>query len=147
MKTFIRHIVPVITLLLFCIGFCHAHNGKTAYAIPVSGIIIDGNLNDWPGDMELYPIDWVDLIYYNPKPPSGPDDFSATFSCRLQFKINLLYVAVVVRDEDLVIHPDAPDIRNQDVCGIDIDGDNSGGDNEYSRKSTVCYGSWSGQVD
>ncbi len=151
MKTFIMHIIPGLTLLLFCNGLCQAHNGKTAYAIPVSGITIDGNLNDWPGYIELYPIDWVDLIYYNPRPPAGPDDFSATFRAGYNLKDNLLYVAVVVRDDDVVIHPDAPDIRNQDVCGIYIDADNSGGDNDIQGRQMYVMvpgkGKWTNGQD
>ena len=51
-----RYLIPLA--LLLCGLFCPAaaHNGKTAYAIPLSGIIIDGKLDDWPEGMGVYPI-------------------------------------------------------------------------------------------
>ena len=55
-----------------------ADNGKTAYAIPLSGIAIDGKLDDWPEQMAIYPIDWISAIY-KPTPPEGPDDLTASF--------------------------------------------------------------------
>jgi peroxiredoxin len=121
MKIFIKLIILALTFLLFSIGFCQAHNGKTAYAIPISGITIDGKLDDWPKNMEIYSVEGVDPGYGNPIPPSGPDDFSTSFRIGYNLKANVLYIAVVVRDEDVVVHPDAPEIRNQDVCGIYID--------------------------
>jgi uncharacterized protein (TIGR02145 family) len=154
MKNFIKHIILGLTLLLFSIGFCKAHNGKTAYSIPISGITIDGKLDDWPKNMEIYTVEGVDPRYGNPKPPRGPDDFSASFRVGYNLKANVLYVAVVVRDEDVAVYPDAPDIRNQDVCGIYIDADNSGGDKEGQNiKGSQLYvmvpgpGKWTMQQD
>ena len=40
---------------------------------------------------------------------------------------NLLHLAIVVQDEDLVIHPEAPDFSNQDLCEVYVDGNHSGG--------------------
>ena len=36
-----------LVLVLCCVGISQAHNGKTAYAIPLVGITIDGKLDDW----------------------------------------------------------------------------------------------------
>lgn len=47
-----------------------AHNGKTAYAIPISDITIDGKLDDWPQEMATYPIEWVSS-FYKSTPPDG----------------------------------------------------------------------------
>lgn len=127
MKNFTKHVTLILTLLLFCNGFCQAHNGKTAYSIPISGITIDGNLDDWPKDMELYPVDLV-KTWSNSTLPNGPDDFSASFRVGYNAKENVLYVAVEVRDDDVVVHPNAPNNMNQDGCVIYIDGDHSGGD-------------------
>ena len=49
----------LITILIVCViqlfleaSASHAHHGgATAYAIPLEGITIDGNLDDWPEDM------------------------------------------------------------------------------------------------
>ena len=57
-----------------------AHNGDhTAYAIPISGITIDGRLDDWPERMAVYPIAWVSPSYYKAEPPEGPHDLTASF--------------------------------------------------------------------
>ena len=41
---------------------------------------------------------------------------------------NLLYLAIVVQDEDLVIHPESLAFSNQDLCEVYVDADHSGGD-------------------
>ena len=48
--------LPLALLLYF--GLCvqvQAHNGATAIAVPLEDIVIDGELADWPADMERYP--------------------------------------------------------------------------------------------
>ena len=35
---------------------------------------------------------------------------------------------MVVRDEEVVVHPEAPGKGNQDICGIYVDADHSGGE-------------------
>jgi len=113
---------------------CHAHTGETAYAIPLSDITVDGNLDDWPEDLYKYPIEWVSPVFHNPSPPDGPEDFSASFRVGYDPNDNVLYVAVVVNDDDLVVHPEGPNIRTQDVCGIYVDADHSGGDSELQGR-------------
>jgi len=41
---------------------------------------------------------------------------------------SLVYLAIVVQDEDLVIHQEAPSHMNQDLCEEYVDADHSGGD-------------------
>ncbi len=48
MKAIIRLSGSIMILLFCCTMIGHTHNGKTAYAIPISGISIDGKLDDWP---------------------------------------------------------------------------------------------------
>jgi len=95
-----------------------AHNGKTAYAIPLSGITIDGKLDDWPQEMAIYPIEWISPTYWKPAPPDGSADLTASFRAGYDLNANLLYLAIVVQDEDLVIHPEAPNFTNQDLCEV-----------------------------
>ena len=59
MKALISFYAAVLGLLFICSIPCRAHNGQTAYAIPISGITIDGNLEEWPEDLKKYPIEWV----------------------------------------------------------------------------------------
>ena len=96
-------------------------------AIPLSGITIDGKLDDWPQEMATYPIEWISS-FYKPTPPDGPADLSAGFRVGYDLDANLLYLAIVVQDEDLVLHPEAPSFTNQDLCEVYIDADHSGGD-------------------
>jgi len=51
----------VIGVMVLCVSLCYgcsveAHNGKVAIAVPVEGIVVDGDLSDWPEDMRRYPI-------------------------------------------------------------------------------------------
>ena len=109
--------------------------GKTAYAIPLSAITIDGKLDDWPQQMAIYPIDWISS-FYKPTPPEGPDDLTASFRVGYDLEANLLYLAIVVQDEDLVIHPEAPAYSNQDLWEVYVDADHSGGDAGFGEGAT-----------
>jgi len=115
-----------------------AHNGKTAYAIPLKDIVLDGKLDDWPVEMAQYPVEWL-FPYWNPAPPDGPEDFTAGFRVGYDLQNQVFYVAVVVRDEDLVVNPEAPKIYNQDVVGLLVDADHSGGDNALEPKEAQFY--------
>ena len=53
----IRAIVLGVTLLSFTLPHSiHAHNGAVALAYPMEGIIVDGDLGDWPDSLPTYPI-------------------------------------------------------------------------------------------
>ncbi len=118
-------ICAAIALLTGIHGPSHAHNKRTAYAIPLPGITIDGKLDDWPDHMASYPIEWVSSAYKS-TPPDGPEDLTAGFFVGYDLEVNSLYLAIVVRDEDLVVHPEAPNVVTQDLCEIYVDADHSG---------------------
>ena len=106
-----------------------AHNAdKTAYAIPLADIVIDGRLDDWPEEMAIYPIEWVSPRAYKRQPPSGPGDLTASFRAGYNVEENLLYLAVIAGDEDQVVRPEMPSFANQDLCEVYVDADHSGGD-------------------
>lgn len=105
----------------------HVADRGTAFAIPLSGITIDGELGDWSPGMATYAIAEVSTAY-KPAPPDGPSDFSAHYQVGYDAKANTLYLAVVVEDDELVTRPDAPGVANQDLCEVYIDGDHSGKD-------------------
>lgn len=131
MKTPISIFVLCIALFYCQILPTQAQNRGTAYAIPISGISIDGNLEDWPGEMITFPIDNVSPIFHKRTPPEGPEDFTANFRVGYNSNENVLYVAVVVTDDDVVVAPiEEADIKNQDACGIYIDADHSRDDSK-----------------
>ena len=115
-----------------------AHNGEnTAFAIPLQEIAIDGRLHDWPADIEVYPVEWVSPFFYRETPPDGPEDFTGSFRVAYDRETSFLYVAVVVRDDELVFHP-GEDIARTDACGIYVDADHSGGHN-HSTASVFLH--------
>ena len=52
----LRAIILGLLLALVLPHFAYAHNGAVAIAMPVEGIVIDGELSDWPEGMRQYPI-------------------------------------------------------------------------------------------
>jgi hypothetical protein len=51
--------MSLLTLLLSLTALLRplsAHNGAVAIAVPVEGIVVDGDLSDWPGEMDWYQI-------------------------------------------------------------------------------------------
>ncbi|MCH2661948.1 carboxypeptidase regulatory-like domain-containing protein [bacterium] len=120
------HLTVLLSALVLA-GRADAHNGDhTAYAIPISGITIDGRLDDWPERMAVYPIAWVSPTYYKSEPPEGPHDLTASFRVGYDPSENVLYVAVLTRDDDWVIDPEDGSFDNQDLSEIYIDADHSG---------------------
>ena len=134
---YLRPILFLFALLLT--DRAHAHNDDhTAYAIPITGITIDGRLDDWPERMAVYPITWVSP-YYKSDPPEGPVDLTASFRVGYDPSTHILYVAVVTRDDDWVVDPEDGSFNNQDLSEIYIDADHSGGINFLSAQDVQQY--------
>ena len=72
------------------------------------------------------PIAWVSVSYYKAEPPAGPHDLTASFRVGYDPSENVLYVAVLTRDDDWVIDPEDGSFDNQDLSEIYIDADHSG---------------------
>ena len=80
-----------------------------AYAPPLTGITIDGQLDDWPVTIARHPID--KLLITNGVGTGGLSgtnlttsaDLSAAFSVGYDPKEGYLYLAVIVRDDKIVI--------------------------------------------
>ena len=138
---FSAHLRPILLLLTLVLADrTHAHNeDHTAYAIPITGITIDGRLDDWPERMAVYPIAWVSTSYYKSEPPEGPADLTASFRVGYDLSENVLYVAVVTRDDDWVINPEDGSFRDQDLSEIYIDANHSGGMNFLSAQDAQQY--------
>jgi hypothetical protein len=76
-----------------------AHNGSVAIAVPVEGIVVDGDFSDWPEGMTRCPIL---LLEYGEKLKDA-EDFAGDFRIGYNERENALYVAVEVQDESTVI--------------------------------------------
>ncbi|QDV35924.1 sigma-70 family RNA polymerase sigma factor [Tautonia plasticadhaerens] len=105
-------------------------------AAPLSGVEIDGDLSDWPGDLARHPIDHIHILpnHYGWNGLEGADlttspDLSAAFSVAYDPDADLVYLAVVVRDDRLVVghqgfwDTDAVEVyvdgrRSEDKAGI-----------------------------
>jgi RNA polymerase sigma factor (sigma-70 family) len=97
----------------------------SALAPPLTGITIDGRLDDWPKNLKKYAIENQLLEHpnYNSKTINASDNPNAYFMAGYDLKTEQIYLAVVVRDKDVVVHP--TEILNTDAVEIYIDGDPS----------------------
>lgn len=78
-----------------------AHNGAMAFAYPVEGIVIDGDLSDWPSDIQFHEVTKAE---YGNTPDSGAD-----LSCRFRIGYNALektlLIAAEVTDDSFTTNP------------------------------------------
>ncbi|MBT4503662.1 MAG: response regulator [Gemmatimonadetes bacterium] len=117
MTTVKPYLLPLIGLLLLTIPPAYAHNGALAIAAPLSGITIDGDLSDWPEDLERYPISMPEFGVR----PRNAEDLQAAFRLGYNLTEKALYIAVEVQDESVVVLPGSRTWNNQDGCDIHID--------------------------
>ena len=50
------HPMRILLLLVLAVLPLQAHNGAVAIAVPVEGIVVDGDLSDWPDNLIRYPL-------------------------------------------------------------------------------------------
>jgi RNA polymerase sigma factor (sigma-70 family) len=77
----------------------------SALAIPLAGISVDGRLDDWPGDLHHYPIrnQIIGNAVYDSRSRATGGDPDGYFMVGYDAKAGLVYVAVVVRDDENVL--------------------------------------------
>ena len=92
-----------------------AHNGAVAVAVPVAGITVDGELDDWPPDMVRY---WLGPQGGNAL--DGWTDLSGAFRVGYNPVENALYVALEIADDSVVWQAPGQTVhwRAQDVSEI-----------------------------
>ena len=73
----------------------YAHNGERAIALPLSDIIIDGNITDWPSDINKYPV--------NRNNSEDEEDFRAYFRIGYNLQEQSLYILMEVQDDEHVL--------------------------------------------
>lgn len=77
----------------------HGYNGAIAYAYPIDGISIDGNLGDWPSNLTRNPIARIELGAAF----DGKEDFASNFRVGYNIDQRAIYIAVEVFDQSMVI--------------------------------------------
>ena len=94
----------------------------SAIAGPLANIAIDGRLDDWPADLARHPIQrrFTGNNNYDTKARQGDDDPDAYFLAGYDRASQRVYLAVVVRDEDLVAR--AGEHFNTDAVEVYVDG-------------------------
>jgi len=123
-----------VILLLFPPDI-RAHNGAATVAVPVAGIVVDGDLSDWPDDLE-----WNRLQYFTWDLLENSDDLQGRFAVGYSAGENALYVAVEVRDESLVVEGENPEWNAVDGCELYVDtghSEESVSVDQYQITSTV----------
>ena len=95
----LRDVVQGVVLLCALCQPARAHNGVLAVAPELNDITVDGDFSDWPEELISYPI--ARAAYG--EPPTGPDDFDASFRVGYSKERQELYVAITVRDDHIVI--------------------------------------------
>ena len=89
-----------VTLCVVILGpSTQASNGQVATAVPLSGITVDGDLSDWPDTLRRYPISYPE----DGDLPQSPEDLQASFRIAYDPHEQLLYVAVQVQDDSIVL--------------------------------------------
>jgi len=95
-----------------------AHNGEITLALPVDGIVIDGDLSDWPEGLKEYAIGRAEYGVA----PTDTADYNGSFRIGYNVEENALYVAVEVEDQSTVISPAGEgNWDTQDGCEIYLD--------------------------
>ena len=101
----------------------HSHNGAVAIAVPIEGIVVDGDLSDWPEEIDRYPI----ALMESGDAPTGEEDFHGSFRIGYNEQENALYVAVEVEDESVVKESQGETLWDtQETCEIYLFADKTG---------------------
>ncbi|MBT3346680.1 MAG: hypothetical protein HN404_27030, partial [Gemmatimonadetes bacterium] len=88
---------PFALLLLLTALTASAHNGKVALALPMEGIIVDGELGDWPATVHWHRIEH----WFAGGPGRGDLDFLARVAFAHDPARRELLVAIDIRDDRL----------------------------------------------
>lgn len=88
---------------LFLVTGAQADNGEIARALPLSGIVIDGDLADWPSDLPRHPV----RMNGDSEVVEANDGFEAAFRAGYNPDDNAVYIALEIVDDVHVASDDA----------------------------------------
>ncbi|MEL6803335.1 MAG: serine hydrolase, partial [Bacteroidota bacterium] len=98
-----------------------ANNGYIAYIYPITGITIDGNLSDWPAEVQFHA---MESVHYGDG-IDGPEDGEAKWCAGYDAQAGVLYVAAQMRDDDYVKTPDNSHYTSHDFQVLYLDPEHS----------------------
>ncbi|MBX2828617.1 MAG: serine hydrolase [Flavobacteriaceae bacterium] len=114
-----------IVFLFFTTALSFGQTSSPAIAFPISGIEIDGDLNDWPADIRQYQI-----IEIFDDVNRAADDFAPSFSVAYQDGGTSLFIALEVVDSDHLVVPQGKDGKRDTVTlYVDLSHNTKGGSN------------------
>ena len=87
-----------------------ATRSLSAYAVPLKAITIDGRLDDWPAGLTHYPIrrQLTNHWSYEETKAEEASDLDAYFMAGYSEREQAIFLAVVVRDDELKVHANTP---------------------------------------
>ncbi|MBT3346274.1 MAG: CehA/McbA family metallohydrolase [Gemmatimonadetes bacterium] len=94
-----------------------AHNGSVAFAGPIDGITVDGDLSDWPEGLQQYSIVRVE----SGSPMEDANDFSGSFRMGHSLSEGKLYLAIEVEDQSTFIDTASGNWDASDGCEVYLD--------------------------
>ncbi|MEM8583958.1 MAG: serine hydrolase [Bacteroidota bacterium] len=107
-----------LLLLVLLVGqHLLANNGHIAYIYPISGLTIDGDLSDWPAEVQFHT---METVHYG-NGVEGPEDAAAKWCAGYDAEASVLYVGVEMRDDDYVKTPDNPHYSSHDFQVLYLD--------------------------
>ena len=107
----VRQCFYPLAVLLWATG-SQADNGEIGHAPPLSGIVIDGDLAEWPAGLPRYPVRMngeSELVEQN-------DSFAASFRAGYNTAENTLYIALEVVDD---VHAVSDEVTPDDWLRFD----------------------------
>ena len=111
-----RCVLTVTMVFLAAIAVAERAHAVEAEALILTDVQIDGDLSDWPDGMRQYAVGNAPAAYAGAR-VDGPADLSARFMVGHDPDQDLLYIAVIVRDDDLVI---GHGVMSTDACELYI---------------------------
>ena len=124
-----------------------ASRSHSALALPLSGMTIDGRLDDWPGHLRRHPIrnQFLGHETYDSRGRGATGDPDGYFMVGYDRGSALIYVAVVVKDAENVLLDDVKRADDRvhfetDAVEVFVDGNHS--DRKYEWKVPPTSGDW-----